>query len=261
MNKCAMTDVKQALDVLALRYRMPVRCIVDSCPQLRNLVNEENHELTKGLSMQKIEVIVVPAGHQFCNPVERSIQEVKKIFRNLNERASSSLFNQPNNFMDLLYKIALIENIMSLRLMLSNSSDQHSSIITPRLLYHPFMTSEAVTSSAVDLFHHIFTEVLNNNHLTRSGLRQAIVCYLQSSALRFSAKREHGTKMYQKWRSIHCMISTQLPCSCSFQAPLQGENFVITDWCSFIKIYCRDLTYSFSTLNVVWTWEMKRTIK
>ena len=130
---------------------------------------------------------MVPAGHQFCNPMERSIQEVKKIFRNLNERASSSLFNQPNNFMDLLYKIALIENIMSLRPMLSSSSDQYSSIITPRLLYHPFMTSEAVTSSAVDLFHHIFTEVLNNNHLTRSGLRQAIVCYLQSSA-----KREHG---------------------------------------------------------------------
>ena len=81
---------------------------------------------------------------------------------------------------------------MSLRPMLASSSDQHSYIITPRLLYHPFMTSEAVTSSAVDLFHHKFTEVLNNNHLTRSGLRQAIVCYLQSSALRFSAKREHG---------------------------------------------------------------------
>ena len=54
------------------------------------------------------------------------------------------------------------------------------------------MTSEAVTSSAVDIFHHIFTEVFNNNHLTRSGLRQAIVCYLQTSALRFSSKREHG---------------------------------------------------------------------
>ena len=80
MNKCAMTDVSQALDVLALRYRMPVRCIVDSGPQLHNLVNEDNHELTKGLSMQKIEVIVVPAGHQFCNPVKRSIQEIKKIF-------------------------------------------------------------------------------------------------------------------------------------------------------------------------------------
>ena len=99
---------------MALRYRMPVRCIVDSGPQLRNLVNEDNHELTKGLSMQKIEVIVVPAGHQFCNPVERSIQEVKKIFRGLNEKASSTLYSQPKNFMDLLYKIALIENVMSL---------------------------------------------------------------------------------------------------------------------------------------------------
>ena len=93
--------------------------------------------------------------------------------------------------MDLLYKIALIENIMRLSPMLSNSSDQHSSIITPRLPYYPLMTSEAVTLSAVDLFHHIFTEVLNNNHLTRSGLRQAIVCYLQTSALRFSSKRKH----------------------------------------------------------------------
>ena len=54
------------------------------------------------------------------------------------------------------------------------------------------MTSEAVTLSAVDMFHHIFTEVLRNNHLTRSGLRQAIVCYLQTSALRYSSKREHG---------------------------------------------------------------------
>ena len=81
MSRCQMTDVSQALDVLALRYRMPVRCIVDSGPQLRNLVNEDNYELTKGLSMQKIEVIVVPAGHQFCNPVARSIQVVKIIFR------------------------------------------------------------------------------------------------------------------------------------------------------------------------------------
>ena len=121
MNICAMTDISQALDVLALCYRMPLRCIVNAGPQLRNLVNEDNHELTKRLSMQKIEVIVVPAGHKFCNPVKRSIQEVKKIFRNLNERASSSLFNQPNNYIDLLYKIALIENIMSLRPMLSNS--------------------------------------------------------------------------------------------------------------------------------------------
>ena len=131
-----MSDVSQALDFLSLRFRMPARCIVDSGPQLRHLVNQNNQELTKGLSMQKIELIVVPAGQQFCNPVERSIQEVKKIFRGLNEKASSTLYAQTNNMMDLFYKIALIENVMSLRPMLSNSSGQHSTVITPRLLYH-----------------------------------------------------------------------------------------------------------------------------
>ena len=87
--------------------------------------------------------------------------------------------------MDIIYKIALIENVMSIRPMLVNSTDQHSTVITPRLLFHPFMTSEAVTLGAIDMFHHIFTEFLINNHLIRSGLRQAIVCYLQTSALRY----------------------------------------------------------------------------
>ena len=34
MNSAKMTDVSQALEVLALRFRMPARCIVDSGPQL-----------------------------------------------------------------------------------------------------------------------------------------------------------------------------------------------------------------------------------
>ena len=67
--------------------------------------------------------------------------------------------------MDLIYKIALKENIMSLRHMFVNLTDQHSTVITPRLLFHPFITSEAVTLGSIDMSHHIFTEVLSNNHL------------------------------------------------------------------------------------------------
>ena len=59
---------------VVLRFRMPARFIVDSGPQLRLLVNQNNQELTRGLSMKKIELIVVPAGHKFANPVERSIK-------------------------------------------------------------------------------------------------------------------------------------------------------------------------------------------
>ena len=83
MNSAKMTVVSQALEVLALRFRMPACCIVDSRPQLRHLINENNQELTAGLSQKKIELVVVPARHQFANRVERSIKEVKKIFRGL----------------------------------------------------------------------------------------------------------------------------------------------------------------------------------
>ena len=69
MKSCAMTDVSQALDVL------------DACKMHSGLWSsppQSGKWTHQRLSMQKIEVIVVPAGHQFCDPVERSIQEVKK---------------------------------------------------------------------------------------------------------------------------------------------------------------------------------------
>ena len=81
MSSAKMTDVSQPLEVLALRFIIPARCIIDSGPQLRHLVNESNQELNGGLSLKKIELIVVPDGLQFANPAEQSIKEVKKIFR------------------------------------------------------------------------------------------------------------------------------------------------------------------------------------
>ena len=94
--------------------------------------------------MKKIELIVVPAGHQFTNPVEQSIKEVKKIFRGLNEKANSSLYAPPNNMMDLISQDSPNREC---NVSTTHSTDQNSTVIMPRLLFHPLMTL-----SAVDMF-------------------------------------------------------------------------------------------------------------
>ena len=69
-------SVIQGLKLLALKYRMPQRLIVDAGSQLVSL-NTTNRDLLEAFANHHVQVSPLPAGHQFGNTIERLIQILK----------------------------------------------------------------------------------------------------------------------------------------------------------------------------------------
>ena len=59
----------KGLKLLALKYRMPQRLIVDAGSQLVSL-NTTNKDLLEALANHDVQVTPLPAGHQFGNTIE-----------------------------------------------------------------------------------------------------------------------------------------------------------------------------------------------
>ena len=69
-------SVIQGLKLLALKYRMPQRLIVDAGSQLVSL-NTTNKDLLEALANHQVQVTPLLAGHQFGNTIERLVQILK----------------------------------------------------------------------------------------------------------------------------------------------------------------------------------------
>ena len=89
-------SVIQGLKLLALRYRISQRLIVDAGSQLVSL-NTTNKDLLEALANHDVQVTPLPAGHQFGNTIERLIQILKRIFNSLREdkTLASTTRNKP----------------------------------------------------------------------------------------------------------------------------------------------------------------------
>ena len=89
-------SVIQGLKLLALKYRMPQRLIVDAGSQLVSL-KTNNKDLLEALANHHVQVTPLPAGHQFSNTIERLVQILKRIFNSLREDTQSAVMlkNKP----------------------------------------------------------------------------------------------------------------------------------------------------------------------
>ena len=132
-------SVIQGLKLLALKYRMPQRLIVDAGSQLVSL-KTTNKDLLEALANHHVQVTPLPAGHQFSNTMERLVQ----IFNSLREDTHSSIYAKKQTLQELYGKLMLIESIMNSRPILSVSKSQEVMMLTPKQMMSPFLTSQQV---------------------------------------------------------------------------------------------------------------------
>ena len=132
-------SVIQGLKLIALKYIMPQRLIVDAGSQLVSLKNT-NKDLLEALANHHVQVTSLPAGHQFGNTIERLVQILKQIFNSLREDTHSSIYAQKQTLQELYGKLMLIESIMNSRPILSVSKSQEVMMLTPKQMMSPFLT-------------------------------------------------------------------------------------------------------------------------
>ena len=187
------TDVVLGLQQLALRHRLPSLILLDSGPQLRNL--PDHQELTKALSDKEVKLIIVPQGHAFANFSERMIKEAKKLLNTLREDSNRSIYRQPQSLLELLGKLQLIESVLSLRPILGHTKDQLQTVLTPRKLTHPYLGGEELNSCAIDILRGVFdpdpiiSQLGRTASQTKIWLKDALICYLQDSGIRYQSER------------------------------------------------------------------------
>ena len=116
---------------MKLQYRMPRLVVCDRGSSLEAL--SENKYIMSDITCRGIGFVILPARHQFENPVERQIKEGKKILNSLRQHADKSIYHQPQTLLELQSKLLLIENVLSLKPTLIFVEDLKESIIFPLL--------------------------------------------------------------------------------------------------------------------------------
>ena len=193
MENSKATSVGQALDMLKLRYRMPTVIICDKDSSFQSLAKNKN--LMEDLSCRGIEFTVLPARHQFSNNCERQIQEAKKILNSLRQAPDKTIFHQPQSLLELQGKLLLTETVLSLKPTLISSRSQEELVIFPRMFMHPWMSASVVATTIQDILAGVFdasrtlSQLGKLNSYGREALRNALISYLQDSAVRFKTLR------------------------------------------------------------------------
>lgn len=187
-------DIILGLRDLALKFRMPRVIISDALPSFRFLASEE---LFQALNSLSISLIPVQACHQFLNFAERQIQEFKKLMKSFSEDKNQSIFNQPIDLLQLNYRLRKVEHLLSLRPILSTTSDDRAVFLTPRLLSQPFLDNSTLESQIQNIINDHFNpgyiqDLLVYNSTMQKSFQEALLTYLQSAALAYEDPRILG---------------------------------------------------------------------
>ena len=144
-----------------------------------------------------ITLIPVQAGHQFLNFSERQIQEAKRLLKSFSEDKHQSIFNQPIDLLQLIYRLLEVEHLLSLRPILSTTSDDRATSLTPRLLSQPFLDNSILESQIQNIINDYFNpgylqDLLKYNSTIQKNFQEALLSYLQSAALSYQDSRIIG---------------------------------------------------------------------
>ena len=197
------TNIIKGLKRIFLRYKTPAIIISDHASQFVSI--STNEDLLTQLTSMNIQILTLPAGHQFKNRIERTIRDLKKIFSSLKEVPDKSIYAQPQSLIELISKVEFIESTINNRPILTSSNGTDASIITPNLLLHP-QASQADLQATVqavltDIFQHGDSLSLIGRDMkqTQNTLRLSLLDYLQNSAIRFILpSRGHNQKPVTK---------------------------------------------------------------
>ena len=193
LDGAKMEHIISGLQQLSMKYRLPALILLDSGPQLRSL--PDHQELTGALSEKQIKLVICPQGHQFSNFSERIIKEAKKVLVTLCEDSNRTIYRQPQTLLELMAKLQMVESVMSLRPILGSTKDQTQTVLTPRRITHPYLGSEAMNQSVVDILRGVFDPDCVISQLGRTGsaakewLRDSLLSYLQDSGIRFQSEK------------------------------------------------------------------------
>ena len=197
MPGAKMKDVVLGLQDLANKWRMPVNVVTDAGSNLKNL---ENSPLFQALSKQNINMVSMPACHQFGNFCERVIKEWKKIMILQRESTNQSIYNQPVDLLTFIYRLRAIENAMSLRPILTDSKeDGTTAVLTPAYLTKPYLNTNTIDNHIQNMilkdYSEAFYKDLTKMHKsTETIFKESLLTFLQSSAIAYQDKRVRNSR-------------------------------------------------------------------
>ena len=187
-------DIILGLRDLGNKFRIPRIIICDALPSFRFL---ESEELFQALNCLNISLIPVQAGHQFLNFSERQIQEAKRLLKSFSEDKNQSIFNQNIDLLQLHYRLREVENLLSLRPILSTTSENQATFITPKLLSQPYLDNETIETQIQNMINDNFNpnyidNLFKYNSTMKRSFQEALLSFLQSSALAYQDPRITG---------------------------------------------------------------------
>ena len=181
-------EVADAMDMLALRYRMPQTVIVDAGSSLVSLAKKHQFEMSV-LAPRGINFIVLGQGEQSSSFVERGIQECKRLLRSLRSDKTKSIYGQNQDLLELQSKFLLVESIISIRPLFLTGNDDSSSTVCPRQFLLPMVTPELLHLQTKNILAGVFEPshllpILSGKHLA-SGLKELVRDFLIQRAIRY----------------------------------------------------------------------------
>ena len=191
-------SVIKALKQLGLRYRFPKRIITDQGSSLANLASHP--ELIEQLTQNSVELVSMPASHQFGNFSERQISQAKKILNSLREDVDRTIYNQNNSLEELYGKLFSVEAVMNSRPILLSNKNSDAMLICPKMLLSPYLTAAQLQSWVLDVLSpltnpsNIASLIAKNHQVVASALQEALLTYLQSEGLRYSIRQGDKSK-------------------------------------------------------------------
>ena len=177
------SSVMLGLQRLFIRHQVPRIIVSDAGSQILAL----HHDLEQ----LNIQLLNLPASHQFRNRIENTIKSAKKLMRSLRENHHTSVYHQPNSLIDLISKLELIEVVLNNRPIFVSTQSESANILTPHLLLHPQATEADLVKVMKQVLDDIFDPqgimslVGKDSRNSKNSLRLALVEYLQTAALRY----------------------------------------------------------------------------
>jgi hypothetical protein len=176
-------DVLLGLKRLFLKTTVPKMIISDHGSQIHTLKNE--------LENMQVELISLPAGHQFKNRVERCVGQTKRILKSLRQDPSKSFLHQPQSLLDLQGKLDMVEVAMNSRPLFVTTKAEHQTVITPYGLLRPHTSASELGRIMKEILGDIFVPATLGSLVgteakgIRNNLRLKLLEFLQSSSMRF----------------------------------------------------------------------------
>ena len=97
----------------------------------------------------------------------------------------------------MTYRLREVEHLLSLRPILSTTSDDRATFLTPRLLSQPYLDNFIMESQIQNIINDNFNpeyiqDLLKYNSTMKKSFQEALLSYLQSSALAYQDERILG---------------------------------------------------------------------